>query len=250
VILAGSFFRRAHDACVDQAVWIACLGIPLEVVHIVKRDAPFLIGHRLSEDFTGIVDSTYVSPALGCWASWLSHEGANNSYVSLDKSGQPVSVNRHPLVTQVIFRDEEEHPREPHAWFPAPVVRPELGIIGAAGDRHVRHYLDRNRHVVAVERDLPHHDAFAFIHHYLAMELRRVVEACSNTHLVPVWAVRLWREATPALRMEGNKHVLPSGLIHRSRDVFWLLFWNDQKQDFDVVPQGDVLELCGACQQE
>ena len=120
-------------------------------------------------------------------------------------------------------------------------MRSKLGVVGATGDRHLRHYLDRNRDAVAVERSLPH-DELTFNHHYLAMELPRVLEACRDGGLVPLWSVRLWREATPALWIEGDKHVQPSGLFHRSRDVSWLLFWNDQTQDLDVVPQTDVIE--------
>jgi len=240
-LLAGSLFRRAHQACVDQAVWLTCLGVPLDVAHLLRRDAPFVGDDRLYEAFAGVADPTYVSPALACWASWLSHEGETHWYVSLDESGQPVRVHWHPLVTKVTVRDEDEHPREPDAWFPAPLLRSALGVVGAMGDRHLRHYLDRNRDAIAVERSLPH-DEWAFSHHYLAMELRRVLEACRDGGLVPLWSVRLWREATPALRIEGHEHVQPSGLVHRSRDVSWLLFWNDQTRDLDVVSQTDVLD--------
>ncbi len=241
-LLAESLFRRGHQTCVDQAVQVACLGVPLDVAHLLRRDAPFLVDDWLYKAFAWVADSTYVSPALGCWASWLSHAGESDCYVSLDESGQPVPVHKHPLVTKVTVRDEDEHPGEPDAWFPAPFLRSTLGIVGAAGDRHLRHYLDRKRDVIAIERSLPHHE-FAFSHHYLAIDLRRVLEACQDARLVPVWSVRLWREATPALWIEGHKRVQPSGLVHRSRDVSWLLFWNDQAQDLDVVPQTDVLDL-------
>lgn len=181
-----------------------------------------------------------MSPALACWASWLSHEGLVDSYVSLNENGHPVTVHTHPLVTQVTARDEDEPPRESDAWFPSPLVRSSLGIVGAAGDRHLRHYLDRNRNVIAIERDLPHAGS-AFSHHYLAMELRQVLEVCRNAGFLPLWSVRLWREVTPALWAEGYRRMQPEGLIHRSRDVTWMVFWNVQRQDLDVVPQRDVL---------
>src|SRR6266700_5675762 len=143
-LLAGSLFRRGHQACLDQAVWLACLGVPREVAHLLRRDAPFLGDDRLYEAFAWVADSTYVSPSLGCWASWLSHEGEIDQYGSLDESGRTVRIDRRPLVTKVTVRDEDEHPGEPDAWFPAPLLRSVLGTVGAAGDRHLRHYLDRN----------------------------------------------------------------------------------------------------------
>jgi len=149
-------------------------------------------------------------------------------------------IDRYPLVTSVIARDEDEHPKEPNAWFPAPILRSALGIAGAVGDRYLRHYLDRTHNVVAIERSLPHQD-FDLSHHYLAVELRRVVEVCRDAGLVPVWSVQMSREATPALWIEGNRRVQPSGLAHRHRDVSWLLFWDDQTQDLEVVLQADAL---------
>ena len=240
-ILAGWIFGRGHQACVDQAIWIACLGVPHEAAHLLKRDGPILVTDDLHEAFAWIAGPTYVSPALGCWASWLSHEEESDGYVSLDENGRPVRVRRQPLVTKVIVRDEDEDPREFDAWFPAPFLRSRMGIVGATGDRHLRRYLDRSRDVVAIERGISQYE-FAFDHHYLATDLRGVLEACRDAGLVPLWAVRLWREATPALWMEGHKRVQPSGLVHRSRAVSWLLFWNYEVQDFDVVRQADVLE--------
>lgn len=57
-----------------------------------------------------------------------------------------------------------------------------------------------------------------------------------------MWVIRLWREATPALWMEGHKFKLPAGLVHRSRDTHWLLIWNEPANDFDVVTLQDVLK--------
>jgi len=91
------------------------------------------------------------------------------------------------------------------------------------------------------ERSLPHHELL-FSHHYLAMDLRTMLDACRDIGLVPMWCVRVWREATPALWMEGHRKAQPSGLIHRSRDASWLLFWDEQRRDLDVVPQTDVLK--------
>jgi hypothetical protein len=57
-----------------------------------------------------------------------------------------------------------------------------------------------------------------------------------------MWVVRLWREATPALYMKGHDRTIPQGLVRRSRDTHWLLSWNEQANDFDVVTLQDVLQ--------
>ncbi len=57
-----------------------------------------------------------------------------------------------------------------------------------------------------------------------------------------MWVVRLWREATPALYMKGHDFNIPQGLVHRSRNTHWLLTWNEQANDFDVVTLQDVLQ--------
>jgi len=73
------------------------------------------------------------------------------------------------------------------------------------------------------------------------MDFHAFIDACTTVGLVPLWMIRLWREATPALWMEGHKHKIPTGLVHRSRDTHWLLGWNEQANDFDVVMLQDVL---------
>jgi hypothetical protein len=42
--------------------------------------------------------------------------------------------------------------------------------------------------------------------------------------------------------MKGHDLNIPQGLVHRSRDTHWLLSWNKQANDFDVVTLQDVLE--------
>jgi hypothetical protein len=42
--------------------------------------------------------------------------------------------------------------------------------------------------------------------------------------------------------MKGHDRNIPQGLVHRSRDTRWLLSWNEQANDFDVVTLRDVLE--------
>jgi len=57
-----------------------------------------------------------------------------------------------------------------------------------------------------------------------------------------MWVVRLLREVTPALWMKGHNFNIPEGLVHRSRDTHWLLIWNEQANDFDVVTLQNSLE--------
>jgi hypothetical protein len=46
--------------------------------------------------------------------------------------------------------------------------------------------------------------------------------------------------------MKGHDFDIPAGLVHRSRDTHWLLSWNEQANDFDVVTLQDALEPWGA----
>jgi hypothetical protein len=42
--------------------------------------------------------------------------------------------------------------------------------------------------------------------------------------------------------MKGDDRNIPQGLVHRSCDTHWLLSWNEQANDFDVVTLQDVLQ--------
>ena len=105
----------------------------------------------------------------------------------------------------------------------------------------LRQYVDRSYRPVAIERDIPHEEWF-FDHHYLAMDFHMFTDACATVGLVPMWVVRLRREATPALWIKGDDLNIPEGLMHRSRDTYWLLSWNEQVSDFDVVMLQDILK--------
>ena len=240
-VLAASLFRRGHQGCLDQAVWVATIGVPAAVAALFKRDTPHCWFSHLHKEFVGLGDAVYTPPALACWAPWLTREGEAQTYISLDYIGQPVEVTRYPLVASVTTRDEDEDPKEPIAWSPAPVLRSALGIVGAVGDRHLRQYVDRSYRPIAMERDVPH-EGWSFDHHYLGIDFHAFADACTTVGLVPMWVVRLWREATPALWMKDHDRNIPAGLVHRSRDTHWLLSWNEQSNDFDVVTLQDVLE--------
>ena len=136
VVLAASLFRRGHQGCIDQAVWVATIGVPAAVAALFKRDTPHRWFDSLHEEFVGLGDAAYTSPVLACWAPWLTSEGEAQTYISIDHTGQPVEVTRYPLVASVMTRDEDEHPSEPTAWSPAPMLRSALGIVGAFSDRH------------------------------------------------------------------------------------------------------------------
>ena len=155
-VLASTLFRRGHQGCIDQAVWVATIGVPAAVVDLFKRDLPHRWFNRLHEEFVGLGDAVYTSPMLACWAPWLTPDGEAQTYISLDHMGQPVEVTRYPLVASVMTRDEDEDPKEPTAWSPAPVLRSALGIVSAVGDRHLRQYVDRSYRPVAIEWDAPH----------------------------------------------------------------------------------------------
>ena len=130
---------------------MATIGVPAVVADLFKRDTPHRGFARLHREFVGLSGTVYTSPALACWAPWLVRESEIQTYISLDHAGQPVEVTYYPLVAAVMTRDEDEAPREPIAWSPAPVLRPALGIVGAIGDRHLRQYIDRSYRLVASE---------------------------------------------------------------------------------------------------
>jgi hypothetical protein len=240
-VLAASLFRRGHQSCIDQAVWVASIGVPTAVAALFKRDTPHRWFSRLHEEFVGLGDAVYTSPALACWAPWLTREGDAQTYISLDHMGRPVEVTRYPLVASVTTWYEDEHPREPDAWSPAPVLRSALGIVGAVGDRYQRQYVDHAYRPVAIERDVPHAE-WSFSHHYLGIDFHTFADTCATAGLVPMWVVRLWREATPALYMKGHDCNIPQGLVHRSRDTHWLLSWDEPANDFAVATLQDVLQ--------
>src|SRR5262249_47006230 len=159
-----SLFRSGHLGCIDQAVWVATIGVFIAVAELFKRDLLHRGFTRLYEEFMRLGDVAYTSPALACWAPWLTREGEAQTYISLDHLGQPVEVTQYPLVASVMTWDEDEHPREPTAWSLAPMLRPTLGIVGVVGDHHLHHYVDRSYRPVAIERDVPHEE-WSFEHH-------------------------------------------------------------------------------------
>src|SRR5262249_23248624 len=91
-VLAAALFRRGHQDCLDQAVWVATIGVPAAVVELFKRDTSYRWFDHLHEEFVGLGDAVYTSPVLACWAPWLTREGEEQTYISLDHAGQPVEI--------------------------------------------------------------------------------------------------------------------------------------------------------------
>jgi hypothetical protein len=55
-VLAALLFRRGHQGCVDQAVWVATIGVPIAVVELFRRDLLHRGFARLHKEFVGLGD--------------------------------------------------------------------------------------------------------------------------------------------------------------------------------------------------
>jgi hypothetical protein len=232
-VLGLSLCRRGHQSCIDQFVQVRAFAVPTVELSLLLRDAPFL-RRALHEYGAWVEEGVYASPALACWAPWLTWQGEDQGYGSFDAEGRVVHVSILSMVGRVTARFEGDHPQEPYVWMPSPRLGRHLGVVAMRGGRYLRHYLNRKGLPVAIERDLPHR-SFSFDHHYLAMDFMSLVEHCREGGLVPVWAVHLEREATPALWMKGNNLELPDGLGHRSREAYWLVSWDYSASAFNAL---------------
>ncbi len=69
-VLAATLFRRGHQGCIDQAVWVATIGVPIAVAELFKRDILHRWFSHLHEEFVGLGDAVIVSSArlLGAMA--------------------------------------------------------------------------------------------------------------------------------------------------------------------------------------
>lgn len=238
-VLSLSHWRRGHQSCIDQLVEMRSFAIDPAQLHILRRDAPYTLrGHY--EEGAWVEEGTYTSPAIACWAPWMTWGGEDRGYNSFDEEGGVLPVLVEPLVGGITAHFEGEWPQEPRVWMPAPVLREGLGIAAMRGGRWHRSYVDRDGVPRAVERDVPS-KSFSFDHHYLATDWSLFAELLRKRGRVAAWVVRVCREATPALFMnERTEHELRDGLKHHSRDTVWLVI---DKLD-DSAPE--VVELANS----
>jgi hypothetical protein len=214
-----------------------------EDIPYLKRDARFLDGD-FSDTHASARSGVYVSPALACWAPWISWADSSHGYNSFNDDGTIHRVNIRPLVAAFTTRIGTIWPREQTTWIGAPVLAKPLGIVSMRGSRHRRTYIDKGGAEVVVERDVPSEEIL-FDNHYLVMDMARLRSALLVEGLVPMWAVRLTREATAALFMNSETRFdVPEQLKHRSRDVSWLIFSGPGGDDTVLVD--DTLEQWNA----
>lgn len=222
-VLGLEHFRGRHQSCVQQLVRVRAFATRPEHIEFLVRDSRHL-GTDLTEASAGISEGVYASPAVACWASWLPWAGLNYGYRSYTDSGLPFELELCTMVAELTTRvSDEDRSREATAWCPAPWLAQSLGVVGMRGDSHARRYVDRGRSVVAIERELP--DAsFDRGNHHLIVDRRDYLRIVGDEGLVPLWVVRVLREATPALFMSSAGRFRPlDGLKHRSRDLSWIV---------------------------
>jgi hypothetical protein len=239
-VLGFSHFRRGHQCCVDQLVQVRAYAVDPADLSLLRRDGSHTIS-QLYEGAAWIEEGTYASPSLACWAPWLTWRGQDQGYNSFDADGHIRRVQIQAMVGSITARFEGEWPQEPDVWMPSPRLAAALGVVGMRGGRWLRSYTDGHGEAVAVERNLPP-KSFSFDHHYLVTELVRFREFTAGRGLVPAWVIRVYREATPALFMNGHSFDLRPGLKYRSRDVVWLVAGGLYVDDFEVIEITDRLE--------
>ena len=238
--LAFSHYRRGHQCCVDQLVQVRAYALDPTDRPLLRRDGPYTIG-TIYEHAAWIEEGVYASPALACWAPWLTWRGQDQGYNSFDEEGNIQRVRIEAMVGSLTARFEGEWPQEPHVWMPSPRLRTGLGVAGMRGGRWLRSYTNRHGNAVAVERDVPP-KSYSFDHHYLVTEKQKFTDIVAKMGLVPAWVVRVYREATPALFMHGHSHELRPGLKHRSRDTVWLVVGPADRDDLEVIKIADTIE--------
>jgi hypothetical protein len=240
MVLGFSHFRRGHQNCIDQLVEVRAFGVHAEDLDVLRRDGPYVL-LNLHDRAAWIEDGVYGSPALACWAPWLSWGGDDQGYNSFSESGALRPVEVRAIMASVRARFDGDWPQEPDVWMPGPSLAAALGVAGMRGGRWLRHYLGGRGEVLATERDV-HPSYFGFDHHYLVADGSRIVNFLAAEGLIPMWIVRVYREATPALFMRGYDIDPPPGLAHRSRDAQWMLIGDPTRSDPEVVPLADNLE--------
>lgn len=240
-ILGLSHYRRGHQGCVDQLVQLRAFGARAADLPRLRRDAPFTAA-KLYDHGAWVEEGVYLSPALACWAPWLTWSSEDQGYDSFDETGEVRRVELRSAVGSGTARFEGDHPREPTVWMPAPSLARALGVVTFQGDRWSRRYVDRRGACVALERDVKS-DSFAFDHQYLAMDIERYVSHLTASDMVPVWVVRMWIEATPALFMSGTTELdVRDGLDHHTREVVWLVIGDPGTGPQEVLELRNVLE--------
>jgi hypothetical protein len=235
-VLALSHMRRGHQSCLDQHLKLSVFGVRPEDLPLLKRDARFL-DRDMSDDHARVRDGSYISPAIACWAPWISWTGHKDGYNSLNDRGEVHRVRMLPLVGEFTTRIGTEYPT---AWIAAPGLGTPLGTVAMHGSRYRRTYVDRKGSAVIVERDVPFEE-FLFDNHYLTMDMDLLRATLRDEGLVPVWAIRLCREANAAVFMKGDTRFdVPEDLKHRSRNVTWLIIGSPDGEETVLV--GDILE--------
>jgi hypothetical protein len=221
-ILARSHLRSQHQSCIDQLVQVRAFAIRRVDVQYVERDLRF-VGGRLYEH-NAWLEHGNESAALAWWAPWLDWHGTNCGYTSFDDLGKARAIDLLPLVGSFTTHVPDDVPREQTVWVPSPMLAQVLGVVAMRGGHELRSYLDRTGACVATERDVLPPERWSFDDHYLIVDRATLVQALDARGLVPVWVVRVFREASPVLFMKGsNQFEVRDGLKHRSRDVLWLV---------------------------
>jgi hypothetical protein len=238
MILSFEHFRRAHQSCVDQSVHVRAFAVRSADIPLLVREGD-LLDYDLHDRGASVQEGVYISPALACWAPWLSWVGVDHGYDSIDETGTSHRVSILSLVGQFTTRFEGEWPREQTAWIAGPHLARALGIVKMRGGRYKRTYSDTGGNDVVVEYDTPS-ASFSYNHHYLAMDRTTLREVLAAEGMVPVWAIRVWREPTPALFMKGHSFAVPEALQHRRRDTRSLLV--DAPDGEKVILLSDELE--------
>lgn len=248
-ILALKTYRRGHMSCLDQSVWVASFVVPQNMAALWKRDARYLYSphNHLHEERMSMGTALHVSPAMAVWAPWLDECNSWDKYRTLDSNGRAVTVKRTSLVAQVTCEEEDdgEVRRTPEVWLPSSLLGKQLGIVSVQGNQHGWSYLSREGATVAVEIDERRGETWVYNHQYLAVDRSELLKFCRQEKFTPVWAIRLWREATPALwfKGDGKNFRPPPTLLHRERDVYWLVFGDPSTGELSSMLLGDTLEL-------
>ncbi|WP_434043942.1 MULTISPECIES: hypothetical protein [Sorangium] len=245
-ILSLHTYRQGHMSCVDQALWVASFAVPQDTAALWIRDAQYLYSplNHLHEERMTVGTALHVSPAIAIWAAWLEQHRDWKVHRTFDSSGRIVTMKRIPLAAEVTCGDEDEARHSSKVWFPNPLLGKHLGVISVRGNQHGLDYLSREGTTVAVEIDERRGRIWVYSHQYLAVDRSALLTFCRKKKLVPAWAIRLLREATPALWYEdGSARTRRSPhLVHRLRDVYWLVFGDPSTGAYESVLLGDTLE--------
>lgn len=238
-LLGLRHYRLGHLGCIDQEVQVRAMGVQATDIERLKRVAPSTL-QEPDQYHTWVEGSVYKSPTVACWAPWLTWSGEDHQ-INDSSDSNSYKVKLRALLGQFTASFEGEWPQEPTAWGPAPSLARGLGVVGLRGGRWRREYVDRQGAPYAIERDvLP--PIYDFDHHYLAMDMAALFKELKKKKQVPVWIVQLWRRATPALYMKGDKQEPKSGLVHRRRNVIWLVIGSPKYSSMEVFRIKNELE--------